>query len=185
MQIFFVFIFLALSIEVKSQQKEELETDTIYLLDYFDISHSGTVVYKGATIIYFPSGDSLKLQTKTINIMPREVEQYHMVRIVVPKKTELKIRVKLSVKRGKTIFYGDTEIVLKPTNRRPSIYYGMILRGSCSKNKKNNCMITLYNSDSILRSHLRRIVRDNIEKGVTHIYDAETGELIENTVYYN
>lgn len=95
-----------------------IEHDTIYILDYIGIvdkevfapTNRRQLDYLGKTTVYFPNGDSVVLQTKLINRMPVEIDQYAMLRIIKPKVKTLQLRVKFEQlsRKGNVISSCDT-----------------------------------------------------------------------------
>lgn len=174
-----------------------IEHDTIYILDYIGIvdkevfapTNRRQLDYLGKTTVYFPNGDSVVLQTKLINRMPVEIDQYAMLRIIKPKVKTLQLRVKFEQlsRKGNVISSCDTLLELKPLKRPYSFYFGRIHERKRVPRSvvRNDCGLQMMNSDLITNYFYRQIIKGNIEKGVTHIYNAETSELIENPVYYN
>jgi hypothetical protein len=193
--IFIIFLFIC-----KSDSKAQYTIpnhDTVYIIDYFGIDYKESflpnyphsISYRGSTTVYFPKGDSVVLQTKLINRMPNEIDQYVMLRIVKPKNQSLKLRVKFEQLSRKGIITSscDTLLELKPLKRPYSFYFGRIHERKRVPRSvvRSDCGLQMINSDMITNYFYRQIIKGNIERGVTHIYYAETGELIENPVYYN
>jgi len=121
--------------------------------------------------------------------MPAEIDQYAMLRIIKPKDKPLKLRVKFEQLSRKGIVTSscDTLLELTPLTRPYSFYFGRIHERKHVPRAvlRNNCGLQIMNSDIITNYFYKQIINSNIEKGVTHIYYAETGELVENPVYYN
>ena len=157
--------------------------DTVYLFDYF-YAETGSN-YRGKTTVFLPNGDSVALQTKAVQIMPVDFNQYAMLRIIIPKDSSIKLNVRFTAYKRKLKFEHVEEIVLKKTRRTPSLWFGRILIENCGKRNIANCPFIIRNSDQFSRRFVRYIIERNIEKGVTHIYNAVTGELYENPVFYN
>jgi hypothetical protein len=179
------------------KNETKIDDESIYIFDYIGIVDKEVFAstsrrqldYLGKTTVYFPKGDSVVLQTKLINRMPAEINQYAMLRIVKPKDKQLSLRVKFEQLSRKGIVTSscDTLLELKPLKKPYSFYFGRIhQRKHVPRNViRNSCGLQIMNSDIISNYFYKQIIKGNIEKGVTHIYYAETGELIENPVYYN
>lgn len=202
-QIILLFTLLALvstGIKVYAQKaNDKAANDTIYLLDYFGITYNEIqfpvyqnihgISYRGRTTIYIPGEDSVVLQTKLINRMPEEIDQYAMLRIIKPKDIPLMLYVKFEKinRRGKTTATCYTMLELKKLKREYSFFFGKVhdRKRRLKNGSIDDCGLQIINSDSINNFFYKQIIKGNIEKGVTHIYNAVTGELIENPVFYN
>lgn len=180
-----------------SQLNEGVEKDTVYIIDYFGIDYKESffpnyphsISYRGSTTVYFPKGDSVVLQTKLINRMPNEIDQYTMLRVVKPKNQSLQLRVKFEQlsKKGAVLAVCDTLLSVVPLKKEHSFYFGRIhtRKRVPFDVVRNTCGLQIMHSDNIRNYFYKQIVNGNIEKGVTHIYDYSTGTLLENPVYYN
>lgn len=174
---------LSVKNECIAQKTVQSLFDTIYLYDYF---HSEPELrYKGSTTVFFPNGDSVVLQTKPVQIMPVDFEQYAMLRIILPKDSSVTLTVRFTAKKRRILFEHNGQITLCQTKQKPAFWFGRILIETCGKRKMGNCPFIIRSSDDFNRQYVRRIIERNIEKGVTHIYNAATGELIENPVFHN
>lgn len=159
------------------------QLDTIYLYDYFHAEPG--LNYRGTTTVFLPNGDSVVLQTKAVQIMPVDFDQYAMLRIILPKDSSITLKVRFTAIKRKLNFEHVQEVTLRQTLRKPSFWFGRILIENCGKRNIANCPFIIRNSDDYNRTFVRYIIERNVEKGVKYIYNSVTGELIENPVYYN
>lgn len=178
-----LFVLLTFATKCIAQKLPQPVLDTIYLCDYFyaDVGFN----YRGSTTVFFPNGDSVLLQTKAVQIMPVDFDQYAMLRIILPKDSSITLLVRFTAKKRRMLFEHTEQITLRQTKQKPAFWFGRVLIENCGKRRINNCPFKLMNSDNFTRAFIRTILERNVEKGVTHIYNAATGELIENPVFYN
>lgn len=180
----FLLLLFVLCLQIKCISQDKNDYDTIYIMDYFYKGPPG-IDYRGSTTVFIPNRDSVVLQTKPVQIMPVDFEQYAMLKLIIPKDSSVALKILFNAKKRKMNFERTEKIILKRTSKAPTIYYGRLLIENCRKGNTYNCPLRIRNSDNLSNAFIKNILNRNIEKGVTHIYNAVTGELIENPVFFN
>lgn len=180
-----IFLILLLNSQLKilAQLPVQNNFDTIYILDYF--YKDPPFDYRGSTTIFLPSGDSVILKTKQVQIMPVDFDQYAMLKILIPKDSSITLKIRLNVKKRKIPFERTENILLKATRKKPSIYYAQIFIENCTRKRASACPLFVYNSDNVPKAFLRDLIDRKLYKGAMLMYNASTGKLTENPDYYH